>query len=252
MLRLLLTLLFVGAPLALAAPPPPEDDAARIRRIYGTLSNPNRDASVSLEGTKLRINLPAQTEYPSPNVGNLQDPVALRAARGAAVRAVDRQDPRPEGAACVWREVTGDFTVVVRVSFTLRTETPNGSTLTTPRAAGLVIHAAANDHVGIARVEDAARQRSGEGVRLGYTHAGRVRRAQARPSDEGAGLYLRLKRDGQNLTAAYSRDGKVWDEFFPDEVEWPATVKVGVYAKNYATVRFAPAFEEYHITRPKK
>src|SRR3954471_5489577 len=98
MLRLTL-LPFLAVPFALtAAPIPYTKEEAQIRASYGVLSDPN-DVAVRLDGNRLRIRLPARSPGDTP-------------------------DPPPRPGPCVWKEVTGDFEVTVRVSFTHEAEQP--------------------------------------------------------------------------------------------------------------------------------
>src|SRR5438094_9162880 len=90
MFRSLALALLAAGPVALvAAPVPPENDQARMRRIYGTVSDPDDgDCSFTMLGEKLRIG-----------------------ARGPHFLFWGQQ----ANPACVMREVEGDFSVEVRV-----------------------------------------------------------------------------------------------------------------------------------------
>jgi regulation of enolase protein 1 (concanavalin A-like superfamily) len=64
--------------------------------------------------------------------------------------------------------------------------------------------------------------------------------------------FVRLKREGQKVTAGWSRDGKAWKDFDPQDVAWGAKVKVGVVAENNLGVPVEVTFDQYSLTQPKK
>src|SRR5262245_45813415 len=99
-----LLILFVVAPLAVrAAPVPPEDDVAKLQRAYGAWSDPEKDSRWTLKDGELRVSLP----------------------RADRLLGVERQGAT-NNAPRVLREVEGDFTAVVRVSFPLPERVPKG------------------------------------------------------------------------------------------------------------------------------
>src|SRR5436309_686093 len=98
-------LLFGTAAFVCAAPVPPENDAARLSRIFGTKSDPSENAKYEMDGEKLRITATAWEA-----LANMP-----RNAFGRPIFANRFPDLRPEGAPRVWREVAGDFAVIVRV-----------------------------------------------------------------------------------------------------------------------------------------
>jgi hypothetical protein len=233
-----------------AAPVPKENDAARMVRIYGTRADPKDDAKYEMQSDALRVLSPAR-ELPPPEVrGERPTPEQ---------RELSSWKPTPDGGSRVCREVSGDFTATVRVSFRLRpAPAPAPGVRWLPRAAGLVAWSGDNDHVGIARFESLSRGAAPGGlqVRDGFqsilTHPRGVRIASGSPEDQADAGYVRLKRAGKMVTGAYSRDGKDWTEFLPDEVEWKGDVKVGVYVKHFTDAPFAVTFDEYTLITPKK
>ena len=82
-----------------AAPVPKEDDAARMRRIYGSAHDPDQGAAFKPSGDTLRITLPQER------------------------RLLDAWN-KIANAPRVWRDVRGDFTVSARVSFPVREKVP--------------------------------------------------------------------------------------------------------------------------------
>jgi hypothetical protein len=100
MLRRVVLMLLGCAPLvAFAAPVPKEDDAARMLRIYGTAHDPDEGTEFKPSGDTLRVVVPKEPRL-FKRWGNVCN----------APRA--------------WRDVRGDFTATVRVSFPIRAAVP--------------------------------------------------------------------------------------------------------------------------------
>jgi hypothetical protein len=214
-------------------------------RIYGSKSDPSGDAKFDVAGERLWVTVPAR---PQPTDHELN--LAAMEARYAP--------PGPFASARIWRDVKGDFTAVVRVVFPIRLDS-KAKHATPARAAGLVAWAADGNHIGLARVEEwtvpfrrTEEARTREAVQLTYTHSRSVRTAHRTPEEPADALFLRLSRRGDAIVSAYSRDGKKWHDLSTDEVEWPDTVKVGVYVKNFSDAKLEVLFDEYALDLPKK
>src|SRR5438093_620042 len=94
MLRCCEILVLACVPLvAVAAPVPKEVDAGRMRRSYGEAIDPDRDCKFEMLVEKLRLTIPGKPHFVERKLGNA---------------------PR------VAREVEGDFTITVRVTFPIR------------------------------------------------------------------------------------------------------------------------------------
>ncbi len=229
-----IALLFVAAAFVCAAPVPPENDAARMARIYGVRANPDDDAKYEMDGEKLRVFLLPREHSPH-----------------------NYWRPTPEQGSRVWREVTGDFTAVVRVSFKLRSMPQDKNFL--PSTAGLVAWVDDKHHVGVVRCESL-----GKGKKPGTLEIREMFQAmltepqrfctapEESPREQAGAAFLRLRREGNHLTGGYSRDGKEWTDFLPDEAEWQETLNVGVYVKHSRDTPFEVTFDEYKVTVPKK
>ncbi|MBA4062147.1 MAG: hypothetical protein C0501_00245 [Isosphaera sp.] len=229
MLRVLLAALVV-APVVLAAPVPKEDDAARMVRIFGTRDDPDKDCTFEMAGDRLRVKIPAKHHSLSQRFQNA---------------------PR------VWREVAGDFTAVVRVTFPVRPAADlEADEFSVPYAtAGLVAWASDEGYCQVLREERVLNGESREAFeRLLWVRktpkaaVGGISPAGQKPPDAA---FLRLARDGKTLKSAHSRDGKGWTEHGAVEVGWGA-VKVGVMAENGYKAPFEVTFDEYTLTVPKK
>jgi regulation of enolase protein 1 (concanavalin A-like superfamily) len=235
MTRVAIALAFVAVPwLAVAAPVPKDDDAARLARIYGTKSDPDKDSTFDLSKDVLRIATPRRK--PAPFVGVPRGPEFPDLALGTAAR--------------VWRDVEGDFTVTVRVAFALtfaKTKAESGL-----RVAGLVIWSADTDYITAARTEwvnGTAREMFCLFHRIGEGDT-----AESDNQDPVANSgFLRLERRGERITGSYSRDGKDWTAFLQKR-KFNATgpLKVGVFAKHATEAPFEATFDQYTLTVAKK
>ena len=236
-----------AAALAAAAPVPEEDDATRIARIYGTRADPKDDATYKMLGETLVVRSPARELPPREGFDEVPTPEQ---------RAVRVWKPTPAAGSRLWREVAGDFTATVRVSFPLRpAPVPSReSPPWLPRAAGLVAWSGDKDHVGMIRHESVTRGavpgtlRVREGFQTIWTHSQGVRLSSGVASSDEDAAYLMLQRVGTRLTGAHGRDGKEWTEFLADEVGWKGTVKVGVYVAHFSDAPFLVTFDEYKLT----
>jgi hypothetical protein len=71
--------------------------------------------------------------------------------------------------------------------------------------------------------------------------------------DEAAGSgWVRLRRDGDKVKPAWSRDGVTWTELPAAEVRWDVRVSVGVAAQNLLGVPAVVTFDRFALTQSKK
>jgi regulation of enolase protein 1 (concanavalin A-like superfamily) len=61
--------------------------------------------------------------------------------------------------------------------------------------------------------------------------------------------FLRLEREGKQITASVSKDGVSWDKLAPMNVNWPTKLQIGVTAGHNTASLFAPAFELLSVTK---
>src|SRR5262249_28657488 len=135
----------------------PKDDAASIvRQIYGESFDPNKDAKFEPGRGWVKITIPARELPAFP--GRINVNPALQEAWNTAAR----WQPTPANGPRVWKDVTGDFTAVVRVSFPIRPLERNK--LFQPSVAGLVAWAGDAHHAGMMWCED----RSPESIREAF------------------------------------------------------------------------------------
>lgn len=235
--RLALALLAALPLVVCAAPVPPETDVGRMRRVYGAPVDPDKDCTFGMTGEKLKIGVPGTLHV-------LDD------------------FPEPQNAPVVWKDVGGDFTATVRVTFPIRLREGVRADGLGMAGAGLVA-GNGREFVTLFRMQQTCRQVPGGDVAeeqvvqyhiTGDPADGFVSGAYI-TDDLGKGsesAHLRLRRQGQKLTGSVSRDGKTWKEHEAFEVKWGDTVKVGVIVENRYKERLEPVFDQYALTRPKK
>jgi hypothetical protein len=235
--RILIGLVFATSFALAASPVSKEDDATRLRRLYGTPVDPDKDCTIDLNGDALRITIPATRHV-------IEDP--------------PHKQPVRINAPHTWTEVTGDFTATVQVSFPIRPAAPPGDNRTADANAGLIAMSE-NEVVLVMRRESTfpkpvpnPQQEDFHFDRI--THKGRYMTSAAAADGAGGGAYLRLTRDGKVVTAFWGRDGKKWHEFSRRDyqVGWGKTVRVGVVAENEYEAPFAATFGRFRITQPGK
>jgi regulation of enolase protein 1 (concanavalin A-like superfamily) len=216
-----------------AAPVPKDDDAARMARTSGAKSDPAGDAQFELTRDALWIRVPKR-ELPTRAHRLSTDMPELDAARAPQL--------------C--REVQGDFTATVRVTFPLvfaKAKTDRGI-----RGAGLIVWVSKTEYVTLARTEwvhSAAREVFHLTFRDGDASTG-----EADNQDRVAGAgFIRLTRRGPRLSGSYSRDEKQWTEFILTKpLPGSEPVKVGVFATHVSDTPFEVMFDGYTLTVPKK
>jgi hypothetical protein len=227
MSRVILVLLLI-VPAVSAAPVPKEDDAVRMKRLYGIPFDPEKACKFEPKGTSLRLYLPNQ-------------PLLLSG--------WDKIFTAPR----VWRSVKGDFTVTVRVSFTIRAKMPerHADADRSRASGGLVVWGDDKEFMTVTRDEREASGEAGEFFRAEACIAGAVSGYSEYAESPGS-AYLRISREGADTSTAYSLDGKKWKRLGTYAVKWGDEVTVGVVAENSYKAPFEVVFDEYAMDVPVK
>ncbi len=209
-----------------AAPVPPDDRAAKLALAYGVWTDPDKDCKFALKEGELRVSLPAAWHLLWPS-----------------------REGSTNNAPRVLREVEGDFTAVVQVTFPLPKRVPKD--FWPYCSGGLVAWESDKVHLIVRR---SGGEVNGSEEAIFSTHnTATVCRMSVQPLDKRAeSAYLRLKREGNKATTAWSRDGKKWKESDPADVAWGAKVKVGVLAENCLNDPVEIVFDQYTLILPKK
>ena len=226
-MRYLHLLLLGVVPLVLsAAPIPKESEASKLYRIYGTWSDPHKDSKFALKGSELRVALPAAERL----VGKERE-----GARDNAPRAL--------------REVEGDFTAIVRVTFPVPERVPMSYW---PYCSGGIVAWESDKSYLVARRTGGKVNGSAETI---WSHV--IYETQTIATIQGVekradAAFVRLKREGNKAIVGRSRDGKAWKDFVPFDVAWSDKIKVGVVAENCLGEPVEITFDQYSLTQPKK
>ena len=147
------------------------------------------------------------------------------------------------------RDVSGDFTIQVRVAGDLKPAGPSTAPGGLPfEGAGLVLMA---DDKTFVRLERAALDRNGAAepyVNWEVRADGRQQWAStAKLNPEDQTVYLRLRRLGDRIFPGFSADGKTWTEMPSQALATLATVKVGVAAVTSSAGTFRPKFDDFRM-----
>jgi regulation of enolase protein 1 (concanavalin A-like superfamily) len=214
----------IGLPPNAATPLKPAREEWKQKEIkgWGTAIDPSGDCTIESDGKTLTIKVP----------GTLHD----LNAQNDSVNA-----PR------VLRDVTGDFSVQVKVVGTFKPTGTKTSAATVPyNGAGILLWAGEGHFV---RFERAAMLRDGSVTTfLNFEKHHREQPPIHRGAFIEAGpVYLRLTRKQNQIVRAVSRDGVEWQAFEPLTVDWPARVKVGVAAVNSNSAAFPVRFEKFSV-----
>jgi regulation of enolase protein 1 (concanavalin A-like superfamily) len=226
MRRVALPVTFLVAGAAIAAPVP-KDESGRIQRVYGSTHDTDKGAEFRNVGDVLHISL-------------LSEPRLLAPFRRIA------NAPR------VWREVRGNFTATVRVSFPIRpTLPPTHKDAAESRAGGgLVVWLGDENFLTVTRDERACDGEPGEYFRSEFCRKG-ITAGSADYAAPAAAGYVRVYRWAKGLECSYSRDAKKWTPVGSYAIAWDEDLKVGVVAENGFRAPFDVAFDEYKL-KPEK
>jgi regulation of enolase protein 1 (concanavalin A-like superfamily) len=230
MIRCYSILVLAGVPLlAIAAPIPKEDDAARIRRMYGDVTDRDRACKFEMAGAGLRLTIPGKQHFVERKLANA---------------------PR------VGRVVEGDFTLTARVSFPVRPakglepHQPDNAIAT----AGVMAWSEDNgDMVWITRAEFPINGEQRQGILSNRVHpnVNEYHNLYGLNLEQADSTYVRIERKGNKVTPTYSPDGKTWYRTFEVDVSWGRRVKVGMTAENGYKTPFVATFDRYSLEQPK-
>lgn len=220
-------LLLALLPAIAAAPVPKETEAEKIKRLFGTPADPEKDCRFALDGEKLIVR--------TPEAGH---PFAFGAGIGPAPR--------------VTRTVEGDFTATVRIRMAPpRQPQPTGGTRT-HFLAGLYLAASDTSFAYNARaVEDQQNQ-----LRRTGRHGAWLGGNQQFSGSSGGGAFdpettfLRVSRTGGKLQFGASADGKGWHLFAGPDVAYPDKVTLALFAANPGGLPFAAEFDQFTVATP--
>lgn len=219
--------LLLGAAGAFAAPVP-KDETGRIARVYGAVHDPDKGTEFRNVGDTLHVSVPIGPRLLVPFHHKLNAPR-------------------------VWREVTGNFTVTVKVSFPIRSKVPakDEAAFASRASGGLVVWRDDEHALTLTREESAGERTVDEYFRSECHNNGSVS-GSADAVAPGKSGYLRVTRWEKGFVCSYSLDGKKWKPLGSYVAKWDETLKVGVFAENGFKAPFEVAFDEYTLTPTKE
>lgn len=221
-------LILLAVSTAIAAPPPKETPQDRLRRLYGMPYDPEKDSTITLDGSRLRIQMP-----------------------GTPHRFTPGYESEKSSAPRVRRELSGDFDIRVRVvSVTTPKPMADGLSMT---AGGLFIGTDDNTFITISRYVSAAVDDRFTPQFLFQPHLPdtAVQGSGLQPNEaKDKPIYLRLVREKKSVTAYSSTDGKTWKERGTQKYAWPDKVFVGVFASHGTGHPVEGVFDEFDVLQP--
>ena len=193
---------------------------------WGKVIDPEGDCKLSFENGKLYCSIPGKDHALSSEVHRVTAPRVLQ-------------------------EVTGDFSVQVKVSGDYPTKVTSAVPEFAPwQGAGLLVWWDMANYVRFERAQLTLQGRTFDYASFEVRQNGQVleyANAEAHPV-EGKSTYLKLERHGDKLTGSFSADGADWTPLLPTELKWPQALRVGVSASQDTTTPLNVQFEDYKLT----
>jgi regulation of enolase protein 1 (concanavalin A-like superfamily) len=189
---------------------------------WGRAIDPDRDCKIAANGPSLVIDVPPIAHDLHAESNRMNAPRVLQ-------------------------DVEGDFSIQVKVCGVVRPTSPG----TVPghlsfQAGGLLLWSDQNNYT---RFERAGMNRNGQIV----SQASMEARASGRQTMNVAAdapeqdIYLRLERNGNQLTGSYSVDGNKWIFLAPLTANYPPKVRIGVAVINAAQQPLSLRFDDLQI-----
>jgi hypothetical protein len=212
---------------SVAAPVPKESPAEKLKRLYGTCVDPDRDCAFTMQGDALRLRVGGGPHRLVPSTG-------------------------PSNAPRTVRTVEGDFTASARIRLVRPLHPdPPGVAL----HAGLFVTPADGSVVYFARrVLNPAGQKPQVTAINGVWSNGQLDGAGSAAADPftAESVVFRIRRSGREITCDASEDGKSeWTRATVLTVALPDRVSVGVFAGHDGRSAFEAVFEKFVVAPAK-
>ena len=195
---------------------------------WGKIIDPEGDCKITFEGGKMDCYIPGKDHALASEVHRTTAPRVLQ-------------------------EVTGDFSVQVKVSGDYPTKVASSVPEFAPwQGAGLLVWWDMANYVRFERAQLTVQGQSLDYAGFEVRQNGQVleyANAAAHPV-EGKSTYLKLERHGDKLTGFFSADGVDWTPLLPADLKWPQALRVGVSASQDTTTPLNVQFEDYKLTTP--
>lgn len=193
---------------------------------WGMAIDPDRDCKIEDRGKSLEISIPNTHHDLNADNNKLNSPRVVR-------------------------ELTGDFTMTVKVSgdFTPSTQSTN------PKAipyigAGILVWRDSDNYIFLGRAGINRGGRINEFAAFEEREWGTRGALNNRVIPSGD-AYLRLERRNNRILGSISKDGRTWSRLDPMEPTYPSTLKVGLYAINGCTKPITVTFDHFSVSQGK-
>jgi regulation of enolase protein 1 (concanavalin A-like superfamily) len=151
----------------------------------------------------------------------------------------------------VVREVTGDFTMTVRVAGAFQPSEKSTNPKAVPYiGGGILIWQDSDNYIFLGRAAIYRSKKVSEFAAFEEREWG-TRGALNNRGIEPGGVFLRIERRNNRILGYTSKDGKNWAKLDPMETSYPATIKVGLYAINGCTEPIDVRFDNFSFSEGK-
>ena len=205
--------------------PQPEPDGKPLGD-WGTAIDPDGDCKIDDKGNVLEISIPNTHHDLNADNNKLNSPRVMR-------------------------EVTGDFSITVKIAGAFKPSTKSTNPKAVPYiGAGIVIWQDSDNYIFLGRAAINRNGKIGEFAAFEEREWGTRGALNNRGIDPG-GVYLRVERRNNRILGYTSKDGKTWARLDPMETSYPSTLKVGLYAINGCTDPVSMRFEDFQFSQGK-
>jgi regulation of enolase protein 1 (concanavalin A-like superfamily) len=151
----------------------------------------------------------------------------------------------------VVREVSGDFSMTVRVAGAFQPSTKSTNPKAVPYiGGGILIWQDSDNYIFLGRAAINRNNKVSEFAAFEEREWGTRGALNNRGIDPG-GVYLRVERRNNRILGSTSKDGKYWTKLDPMETSYPGTIKVGLYAINGCSDPIDVRFEDFDFDQSK-
>ena len=227
----ILAMLLIASP-ALGEPIPKESEAAKIKRVWGELIDPEKKTKAKLVGNKLHLTIPPGSYVPNNGHSNFKQPPYLK------------------------NSVQGDFVATVKV---IRHSAPQdsvlkGDSILPLKASGLLVECDETNRMTFSLASRAVKDENQFRFTVRSNAQFSVSSSMGELSElKTESAVLRISRTSDSFKGEYSFDeGKTWGYFISQKLNMQSEVVVGVYAEHIVNSETTAVFEDFKITKLEK
>lgn len=205
--------------------PQPEPDGKPLGN-WGVAIDPDNDCKINDKGKVLEISIPNTHHDLNADNNKLNSPRVMR-------------------------EVTGDFSLTVKIAGAFKPSTKSTNPKAVPYiGGGIVVWQDSDNYIFLGRAAINRSGKIGEFAAFEEREWGTRGALNNRGIDPG-GVYLRVERRNNRILGYTSKDGKEWARLDPMETSYPSTLKVGLYAINGCSDPVSMRFEDFQFSQGK-